>query len=80
MKIDQQGCSDEFMDQSSSDIVAPFSEISIQNENDEQIESLDRVYGSEIIQGYFTVVASCAYDGCINFLKLMSLRKKILDE
>ena len=65
------------MDQSASDILASFSEISIDIKAD---QCPDRIHGSEIIQVYCTVVANCAYSGCTNLLKLMALRKKILNE
>jgi hypothetical protein len=79
-KIEQERCCDEIMDQSSSGVLAQFSEISIHNKGDEHSENLNEVYGSEIIQGYCSVVANCAYAECINVLKLISLRKKILNE
>ncbi len=78
--MEQEICWDERMDQSSPDVLAQFSEISIHNENDEHSENLIEVYGSETVQGYASVLANCAYTDCIDVLNLMSLRKKILNE
>ena len=55
------------------------SKISSNSQDKEHTENLSKVYSSEVIQGYCNIMASYANVECINVMKLMSLRKKILD-
>lgn len=55
------------------------SRISPNSQGEEHPENLSEVYSSGVTQSYCNIMANYAYIECINILKLMSLRKKILD-
>ena len=55
------------------------SKMSSNSQGEEHAENLSKVYSSEVIQGYCNMMANYAYIESINTLKLMSLRKKILN-